>query len=413
MPPSGATANHTERLRRITLQRQGLLQATPFGSGLSGTRCAVAALGYVQIDTISVVSRAHDHVLQARVPGYRPEMLQRLQAEASIFEYWAHAAAYLPMGDYRFALPRMHAMRAGEERWIRCRDQKLMDRVLDRVRIDGPLQARDFEAPLSRRSSGWWDWKPAKSALEQLFMQGDLMVTGRSGFQKVYDLTERVLPAWVDTRTPTVDEYADHLIRNELRATGMASISSCLYQRRTPGLREAVSQALVGAEHDGRLTGLRLTGADGSSEHVYVDPAALEARAPGTRPRARLLSPFDNVVIHRRRTRCLHDLDYLLECYVPAPKRRFGYFCLPILYRDRLIGRADCKAHRREGHFEVKHLFIENPAALEQEPDAACAAIVAACAALAAHNDCHTIELRAVKPRDWHQRLAVALQHRG
>lgn len=410
MPPAGATTEIIGRLRRASLQRQGLLQRAAFGSGLSGTRRAIEALGYVQIDTISVVSRAHDHVLQARVPGYRPELLDRLQADGSVFEYWAHAAAYLPMRDYRFALPRMHAMRAGEERWIRSRDQALMRRVLDRVRLDGPLQTRDFEAPGDRRSSGWWDWKPAKRALEQLFMQGDLMVTGRTGFQKVYDLPERVLPDWVDTRTPTLEEYADHLIEAQLRATGLASVRVCVYQRRTPGLREAVSRALQDAAARGELLEVTLQASAGPSETAYADPEIFETRAPPARATARLLSPFDNAVIHRQRARTLFDIDYQLECYVPEAKRRFGYFCLPILYRDRLIGRTDCKAHRNDGCLQAKRLFIEHPDWLKRDSEAACMAMAEAFSDLAAHNGCQTVLLGAVEPRSWRDRLAAAVR---
>ncbi|MDZ7670638.1 MAG: crosslink repair DNA glycosylase YcaQ family protein [Gammaproteobacteria bacterium] len=409
MPPAGATTEIIRRLRRTSLQRQGLLQRAAFGTGLAGTRRAIEALGYVQIDTISVVSRAHDHVLQARVPGYRPELLDRLQADGSVFEYWAHAAAYLPMRNYRFALPRMHAMRAGEERWIRSRDQTLMRRVLDRVRLEGPLQTRDFEAPANARSSGWWDWKPAKRALEQLFMQGDLMVTGRSGFQKIYDLPERVLPDWVDTRTPTVEEYADHLIEAQLRATGLASVRVCVYQRQTPGLRQAVTRALQAAETRGELLELMLQPPNGPSETVYADPEIFATRAPPARATARLLSPFDNAVIHRQRALSLFDFDYQLECYVPEAKRRFGYFCLPVLYRDRLIGRADCKAHRNQAHLEVKRLFIEHSAWLEGDHEAAAAAVAEAFVELAAHNGCQAVTLGVVEPPEWRDRLIEVL----
>ena len=191
-----------DHLRRIALEAQGLTRSSPFGRGTGGAERALEQLGYVQIDTISVVSRAHHHTLYNRIPGYQPKLLDKLVAERRAFEYWFHAAAYLPMRDYRYALPRMRRFKRGEMRWMRSRDQKLMDQVLDRIRFDGPLRARDFEDP-SHKHGGWWDWKPAKRALEQLFMQGDLMVAAREGFQKTYDLPERVLPAGVDTRIPS------------------------------------------------------------------------------------------------------------------------------------------------------------------------------------------------------------------
>jgi hypothetical protein len=410
MPPQGATANDSTRLRarlrRIALDHQGLLRRAPFGSGLPGARRAIERLGYVQIDTISVISRAHDHVLQVRVPGYTPDLLDRLQAEGSVFEYWAHAAAYLPTRDYRFALPHMHAMRERRERWVRSRDETLMAQVLDRVRLEGPLQTRDFEAPPGA-SAGWWDWKPAKRALEQLFMQGDLMVAGRAGFQKIYDLPERVLPAWVDTREPTLAEYARHLIDRHLDAHGFASVRACTYQRRTPGLREAVERALEDAFREGVLARLELHAPE---RHVYADPEALERRAPPALDRARLLSPFDNVIILRHRGQSLFDFDYQLECYLPESKRRFGYFCLPVLYRDRFVGRADCKAHRREERLEVRRLFVEHEQWLGRDPDGAFTAIAEAIAQLAAHTGCGTVALEDVLPRRWRIPMAAALR---
>ena len=397
MARDGATATR-RRLRRLALERQGLLAGAPFGRGLPGARRAIEAIGYAQIDTISVVSRAHDHVFQARVPGFRPDMLDRLQARGEVFEYWAHAAAYLPMRDYRFALPRMADVRAGQERWVRCRDTALMNRVLERVRAEGPLQARDFEAPQGRRGAGWWDWKPTKRALEQLFMEGALMTVGRAGFQKVYDLAERVLPDGVDTRPPTLAEYAEHLIERQLAALGCASTRVCVYQRYTPGLRDAVDAALRAEVAEGRLLPLALDAPGGPRETVYVEPEAFETRLPPARAQARILSPFDNLVIHRHRGQSLFDFDYQLECYVPEPKRRFGYFCLPILYRDRLVGRADCKAHRRTGRFEIKQLFLEHPDAVDRDGDGALAAIASAFADLAAHNGCDRIEVGDVRP---------------
>ena len=190
-----------QRLRRLALGARGLLHKRPFGQGLPAARRAIAHLGYVQIDTISVVERAHHHVLQARVPGYQPKMLDQLLHKREVFEYWSHAAAFLPMEDFRYSLPYKHAIKSGQQHWFKSPDQKLMQNLLDRIRVDGPLRSRDLESP-RKKGVGWWDWKPAKKALEQLYMQGDLMVSDREGFQKAYDLTERVLPAEVDASMP-------------------------------------------------------------------------------------------------------------------------------------------------------------------------------------------------------------------
>lgn len=409
-PPERASAELIRRLRRLALERQGLTRRAAFGSGLGGTARAIERLGWVQIDSISVVSRAHDHVLQARVPGYRPALLERLQREHRVFEYWAHAAAYLPMRDYRFAIPRMQDMRERRERWVRSHDLALMREVLERVRRDGPLQARDFEAPAGHRG-GWWEWKPTKRALEQLFMQGDLMVIGRVGFQKVYDLPERVLPDWVDAREPTLEDYARHLVERHLDAFGFASVRACAYQRRTPGLPHAVHEVLEAGRRSSTLQRFAVPAPERS---LYVDAAALAAAAPAVRRRAALLSPFDNLVILRHRCLTLFGLDYQLECYVPAAKRRFGYYCLPVLYHDRLIGRADCKAHRRAGELEVKRLFVEREHGLDSEADALLDALADALAALAAQNGCDRVRVADVQPRRWLAPLQRALvDHRG
>lgn len=409
MARNGATSV-APRLRRLNLDRQGLLKRTPFGRGTAAVRRAIETLGYVQIDTISVVNRAHDHVLRSRVPGYQPDMLARLLADGSVFEYWAHAAAYLPMADYRFARPHMNAMRNGSARWIRCRDQRLMARVLDRVRAEGPLQARDFEAPAGRGSAGWWDWKPAKHALEQLFMQGDLMVLRRDGFQKVYDLAERVLPGSVVTAEPDLDQWAAHLVERHVAAHGFASARACAYQRFTPGLQDAVARHLAELDRQGRLVALDPGQTGMARERLYADPRGLEGRAPPAPSRVLCLSPFDNAVILRDRAKRLFGFDYQLECYVPEGKRRFGYFCLPLLYRDRFVGRADCKAHRGDGRLEVRSLHLEHPHWLPRERGRAAAAIAAGLAQLARDNACTNVDLGRVLPRDWRVPLGQAVR---
>lgn len=342
-----------DKLRRIALDRQGLLKADHFGRGKQAVLRAVEQLGYVQIDTISVVARAHHHVLWSRVANYRPSFLERLVSERKLFEYWFHAAAWLPMRDYRYALPRMHRVN-GERDWFGDPDRKLQREILRRVEAEGPLRARDFEDP-AHRSDGWWEWKPAKQALEQLFMQGELMISGRDGFQKIYDLPERVLPDGVDTSMPSREEFARHLIDGSLRAHGFASMKSMAYLRKGKALRDAIKAELDARVADKSL----LCVAAGKGSAWYIDPELLESRAPRSAAQLRILSPFDNSVIQRERGRDLFDFDYQIECYLPQPKRKFGYFCLPLLYRDGFVGRIDCKAHRDSGLLEVRAMHLE------------------------------------------------------
>ena len=231
------------RLRRLALAAQGLLQAQPYGRGLAGARKAINHIGYVQIDTISVVERAHHHVFHSRVPKFKPAMTNQMLRDRDIFEYWTHAAAFLPIADFRFSLPYKNAIKSGQTHWHRTRDKKLMDEMLARIRSDGPIRSRDVETNTTKRA-GWWDWKPAKKALEQLYMEGDLMVSDREGFQKTYDLTERVLPSHISSQMPSMEEFAAHIVDQQLRCHGFASLKGLTYQRRNAELRKAV-KALV------------------------------------------------------------------------------------------------------------------------------------------------------------------------
>lgn len=355
--PGAAIRVVSARLRRIALKQQGLLGRRNLGRGRRGVRASIERLGYLQIDTISVVTRAHHHTTWLRVGDYAPRHLNALTQRGEIFEYWFHAAAYLPTRDYRFALPRMHGFRNGTERWMRSRDKKLMRRVLDRVTAEGALKTRDFADPRTTKT-GWWDWKPAKRALEQLFMEGKLMCVAREGLEKVYDLPERVLPSDIDTSVPTAAELAEYLLAITLRAHGFATEKSFNYMRPgTPG-RQAVHALLAERLGAGRLVELALP----SGEKAYGEPATVNARPALPTPTVRLLSPFDNAIIQRARTLSLFEFDYQLECYVTESERKFGYFCLPILYGDRFVGRVDCKAHRNEARFEVKALHLEHAA---------------------------------------------------
>lgn len=386
------------RLRRLALQAQGLLQQQPFGRGLTGARRAIGHLGYVQIDTISVVERAHHHVLRARVPNFTPSMTQQLLLDGSIFEYWSHAAALLPMEDYRFSLHYKRMVRSGQSHWIRSRDRKLMADLKRRIRDEGPLRSRDIETKPLRKGAGWWDWKPAKRALEQLFMEGDLMVKDRQGFQKTYDLTHRVLPQWVNTEVPTVDALAEHLLDQQLRCHAMVTLKGLTYLRRDPALRHAMLSCVQAHQASGALEVVQLD----SGEQLYGRAGFLDQRIPRPSNALRILSPFDNVLIQRPRLKSLFGYDYQIECYVPAAKRRFGYFCLPLLYRDHFVGLVDCKAHRGTGVLELKHVHITHH---HFDSHAVLEAFVTRLGDFAAFQECASIEVTAVSPKRLHQPL--------
>lgn len=378
------------RLRRIALNAQGLLQAQPFGRGLAGARNAINHIGYVQIDTISVVERAHNHIFSSRVPGFTPAMTNTMLAERDIFEYWTHAAAFIPIKDFRFSLPYKHAIKCGQVHWYKTRDKKLMAELLQRIHTDGPLRSRDLEASKNKRA-GWWDWKPAKKALEQLYMEGELMVSNRDGFQKAYDLTERVLPSDINTTMPDINEFAEHLLDQQLRCHGLVSVKGVSYLRRNTELRKTI-KALIDARLDQRLL-QAIKMPDG--ELFYIEKDALEHPLPRQNKRLRILSPFDNSVIQRDRLRSLFSFDYQIECYVPAAKRQYGYFCLPLLYRSEFIGRIDCKAHRKTAELEIKALYLDGHLfeAHRFDKDEVLSAFIDAITDFCRFQQCHSVSL--------------------
>jgi len=391
------------RLRRLALATQGLLLAQPYGTGLAGARKAIKHIGYVQIDSISVVERAHHHVFHSRVPKFKPAMTNQMLLAGDIFEYWSHAAAFLPIADYRFSLSYKHAIKSGQTHWYKNPDKKLMGELLARIREDGPIRSRDVETNSTKRA-GWWDWKPAKKALEQLYMEGELMVSDRKGFQKTYDLTERVLPAHVNSQMPSKEELAAHILEQQLRCHGFASLKGLTYLRRNTELRKAV-KTLVNE----RLGQRTLEQIQVSSGEVFIlETDALERPLPQLRNRILILSPFDNSVIQRDRLKALFQYDYQLECYVPAAKRQYGYFSLPLLFRDKFIGRMDCKAHRKINLLEIKSLHLEQH---NFDEELVITAFVDAITHFCNFQKCDSLSLTNAHPKQLTQRLHSALKH--
>ena len=338
--------------RKLALLCQHL-PVSGLGRGLKGTHKAIRHLGYIQIDTISVVERAHHHTLWNRVPYYRHRYLDKLVEQRAIFEYWSHAAAYLPVEDYRFCLPRMKAIASGQRHWYK-KNTKLMNEILERIRCEGPLQAKDFEAH-RRYRGGMWEWGPVKQAIEYLFMQGDLLVTRRDNFQKVFDLAENVIPSGINHSYPTKLEYAHFLIERFLSAHGIGHITEFGYLRQ--GMGQSIKKALDEKLEQGEILAAKIKK---RREIFYVlnnYGEILNQRL--ARSKVRILSPFDNLVIQRKRIKRLFGFDYQIECYVPAAKRVHGYFVLPILWQGRLVARMDAKADRNKQLFMIRNLTIE------------------------------------------------------
>lgn len=342
------------QLRFLTLESQGLTKPYPFGKGKDAVLKTVEHLGYLQIDTLSIVERAHHHTLWTRIPDYQTAYLDELVAERKIFEYWFHAASYLPMKDFRFVLPQMLNVKQSETHYYNA-DPKVMKYVLDTIRAEGPKKARDFENE-TKRAGSWWSWKPTKIALERLFLQGDLMISRRNGMQKTYDLTENVLPKSINTTLPTDLEFAEYLVKTYLNAYGFTTVKQITHLKTGELIRRNVDKVLKSMLQARTIQLINIE----NRPPVFVYKDLLEKSLNRTASSIRLLSPFDNSIIHRDRVKQFFDFDYKIECYTPKEKRQFGYFCLPILFGDTFIGRVDCKAHRKEKEFELIHLHIEN-----------------------------------------------------
>lgn len=342
--------------RQLALQPQLQFNAS-LPEGKDGTAKIIERLGYIQIDTISVIARAHQHTLWTRQPTYTPLLLDELQAneDRRIFEHWAHAAAYLPISNYRYSLPRMK--RAIEkDRWLKKRYEEchhLLKPVLDRIRREGALGSRDFKSD-DKKGGTWWDWKPTKIALELLFWMGELMVVRRHNFQKIYDLTERVLPEHIDTTIPTPDELGNFQVRRTLAAHGIA-LEKEIYGHLMVASRQDVNKALRNLVANKEVVEITIDGIENAI--YYALSATLDASSEISD--VYLLSPFDNLIIQRNRIRTLFNFDYRLECYVPADKRQYGYYSLPILWGDTFVGRLDPKADRQTKTFIIRNLVFE------------------------------------------------------
>lgn len=346
-----------EEARHRIISAQGLNRSHAFGLGAKATLASIEHLSYVQIDTISVVERAHHHTLWSRVPNYNSDVLSRLVKNRSVFEYWAHAASYLPMTDFRFSLPRKKRHADGEAHWFKMTAEHRKERkiILDRIKSEGPLRSKDFEKPAGFKGQ-WFNHSVSKQTLEKLFMDGVLMISERKGFQKVYDLTERVLPDNVDTAFPSEEEFSEYLIRSCLRSQELATTKEISYLRR-PETKVQIKKSLQKMLLSGEATEIQIE--KNENQYYALSNQLKKSYKMMKSNHVQIVSPFDSCVIQRARLNDIFDFNYQIECYVPAPKRKYGYFALPLLYKNNFVGVVDLKTHRAEKELEVISIFIK------------------------------------------------------
>lgn len=355
--------------RRLLLHGQGLLEDPARPASPAAVHRQIERMGFVQVDTINVVERAHHHIIGSRFHDYRPTVLTRLlEKDRKLFEHWTHDASVIPIAWFpywqvRFERYRRRGIDAAS--WWAKRMEgdpvAVIDDVLERITREGPLMSKDFEHERKPGQGSWWGWKPQKAALEYLWRQGTLTVTRRVNFHKVYDLTERVLPHLHDGPMPDQSQHVDWACETALDRLGVATPSELARFMNAIDLPAARAWCQSAAER-GAVEQVQVESADDSPPQVAFAVPDWKERVeclPGPPPGMRLLSPFDPILRDRDRTERRFGFRYRFEAFVPEAKREYGYYVLPLLEGERLVGRVDPKHHRQEGELEIKGVWWE------------------------------------------------------
>lgn len=349
--------------RRIFLAKQGLSAPPNRALTKAGLLELIHDLGFVQVDSIQTVERAHHQILFSRNQTYRREHLTALlEKDGALFEHWTHDASILPSAFFKYWKHKfVDEERAIVERWRKWRGEGFeasFEETYDRVVKDGAILARDMKAD-GHVSGGWWNWHPNKTALEYFWRTGKFAIAGRSNFQKIYDLVERVIPAEFQQPEVSRGDFVDWACRSALARLGFATHGeiAAFWDLLSPD----EAKAWV-TEHRDELIEVLIEPALGGkprSSWAFADFFGTLESYPVAPQRIRVLSPFDPMIRDRNRTERLFGFFYRIEVFVPEPKREYGYYVFPLLEGDRLIGRIDMKADRKKGTLDVKRLWLE------------------------------------------------------
>lgn len=371
--------------RKIILHAAGLSKRAQFGKGREAVYKLIDHLGFVQLDTNYVVERAHHHAIATRVPDYKLEWLEELQSDGRIFEFFVSDSGFIPMHDFRFSLPVKQGFLARRKPLAQA-EINLMNKVLDRIMREGPLMVKDFDKDRQQASSGWWDWRPSKMALERLYLDGRLMTTRTKDFLKVYDLPMHIIPDDIDTTMPEPAEFARHVIRRTMNSLGIAYAKELAWRARWVK-NNLVKKELDKLVEEGQLCRVTINGL--KSAPLYMLPVYKNKKIELSDD-AFILSPFDTLNVFRHRLRDFFDFDYQIECFVPQPKRKYGYFSLPVLVGDTFVARMDSKADRKQRKLVIHNLHFE-PLKLTKPM---VAKISDAIKTFAKFNQCETISIK-------------------
>jgi uncharacterized protein YcaQ len=329
--------------RHIWLRAQKLDTAAPFGSGAAATPAAIQHLGYVQIDTINVIERCHHHILWTRIPSYRRDHLRQAQTiDKTVFEYWTHALSYVPTSDLKFFMTDMALQRKSPKSWFNAVTESDLRKVIARIRENGALSIRDIDDDvLVEKDHAWASRKPSKRALQLAFHAGKLTVSERVGMLKTYELMERHFQWDRPPKKASEEQVINYLLDRALRSQGLVSLDSIchLNPKRKPFVRRLIETRL----RRGDLALAEIDGA-GRQEH-WASPQTL-ADIPETTEGVHILSPFDPLIIQRKRLKLFFDYEHVFEAYVPKERRVYGYLGLPELFDGEIVAFVDLKADR-------------------------------------------------------------------
>ncbi len=354
--------------RRLFMGAQGLLSDLGRKPTPTTLRRLIERMGFVQLDSINVVERAHHLTLAGRFDNYRHEHFTRLlETERSLFEHWTHDASAIPTEWFPHWKPRFRRERERIQLypwwWRRMGDDpdKVIAHVRERITSEGPLRSQDFEHDRKGEASAWWGWKPQKAALEFLWSAGELMVARRVNFQKVYDLTERVLPDHYRIPEPSEQEHVEWACGTALERLVVATPKELadFWKAISPTQAKTWCEAAAAKHRVAPVAVESLNGANPKPAYAVADWEQRLKKLPAAPERMRLLCPFDPVLRDRSRVLRLFDFDYRFEGFVPEPKRQFGYYVLPILEGDKLVGRVNPKFQRARGALEIRRVFWE------------------------------------------------------
>jgi uncharacterized protein YcaQ len=334
------------QVRKLWLHSQGLDLRAPFGSGAKATTKVIEHLGYVQIDTISVVERCHHHILYSRIPDYKRAHLHQAQTkDKTVFEYWAHALAYIPMKDYRFFMNDMKRRANDTQSYFQSVTTADMQKVLRLIKKEGPISIRDIsDDVLIEKTHAWGSRKPSKKALQFGFYRGDIVISERLGMLKKYELASRHFDWDKKPKAANANEVLDYLIDRSLRSQAVVSLDSICYldAKRKP----AVHKRLEARVKKGELVPVHVKDVAGAK--FWMEPELLETQPHHENDLVHILSPFDPLIIQRKRLHAFFDYEHRFEAYIPKEKRIFGYFTLPVLLDDQIVAVLDLKADRAQ-----------------------------------------------------------------